>query len=87
MDPKDFINKFIDKYKGMNPEDINIEDLFNGKFGNMFKDFLGMKGGKRGMQKNSLALIEQVQKMILMNLCRPLNDPTIKTNGIINLNI
>ncbi|MBA7548037.1 hypothetical protein ES705_40483 [subsurface metagenome] len=57
MDPKDFEKDFIDKYKGMNPEDINIEDLFNGKFGNMFKDFLGMKGGKRGMQKNSLALI------------------------------
>ncbi|MBA7572388.1 hypothetical protein ES695_06630 [Candidatus Atribacteria bacterium 1244-E10-H5-B2] len=64
MDPKDFEKGFIDKYKGMNPEDINIEDLFNGKFGNMFKDFLGMKGGKRGMQKNSLALIEQVQKII-----------------------
>jgi hypothetical protein len=64
MDPKDFKKDFIDKYKGMNPEDINVKDLFNGKFDNMLKDFLGMKGGKRGMQKDSLALIEQVQKII-----------------------
>ncbi len=58
------IDDFIDKYKDMNPKDIDINDIFNGKFDFMFKNFLGMKGGKRGMQKNSLALIEQVQKII-----------------------
>jgi len=58
MDPKDFEKDFIDKYKGIDPEDINVKDLFNG----MLNNFLGMKGGKRGMQKNSLALIEQSTK-------------------------
>ena len=28
----------------------------------IFKDFLGMKGSKRGMQKQSLELLAQVQK-------------------------
>jgi len=60
MDPKDFKKDFIDKYKDMNPEDINIDDLFNG----ILNNFLGMKGGKGGMQKESLELLDQVLKII-----------------------
>ena len=48
----------------MNPEDIDFDSIFNGKFNGMFKNFLGMKGNKRGMQKQSLELLDQVQKVI-----------------------
>jgi len=48
----------------MNPEDIDFDSIFNNKFNGMLKNFLGMKGNKRGMQKQSLELLDQVQKII-----------------------